>query len=107
MEVSKEEKMQKDSCIYKWFWDVRGGTLTGIFVTTKKELTDLQGITVYLGEVLGKHSNVNYKVDLKHFTEVTDDPVVVETFEKYKMETGYNIVDIHQQNVEDGMYDNE
>lgn len=99
--------MSNKPCVYKWCWDLRGGPLTGIFVTTEKELEGLQGVTVYMGEVCGKYSEVNYPVQLEHFTRVTDDPAAVEMFEKYKMETGFNIVAIHQQNVEDGMYDND
>lgn len=74
----------------------RSGGLYGIFVADTEQVKKLieDKTEVYFGEVLGKHSEV-----IITFNEpgdcilVSDDPSVVEVFEKYNMSTGYNPFD--------------
>jgi hypothetical protein len=45
--------------LYKFFWDCgRSGEVEGLFVATEEEVAKLVGENIYLGEVLGKHSEV-------------------------------------------------
>ncbi|SOK58440.1 hypothetical protein [Yersinia phage fHe-Yen9-04] len=53
----------------------RMGDLTGLFIATEDELRALQGMTIYFGEALGKHSEVSID-DFKfedHCTVKSDD----------------------------------
>jgi hypothetical protein len=45
--------------LYKFYWDCgRNGEIEGLFIATETEVTEAIGNQVYLGEVLGKHSEV-------------------------------------------------
>lgn len=76
--------------IYRFNWDSRGGSLSGIFAATTEEVKALEGQEVYFGEVLGKHSEVYGTIDPGEITLVTDDPTAVDMFCKYRMDTGYD-----------------
>lgn len=79
--------------IYRFYADQWYGALSGIFVSTDDEINSIIGKSIYFGEIMGKHSEVIEEIDKSHFTLVTDDPVAVEIFEKYNMETGTNPFD--------------
>lgn len=70
----------------------RMGDLEGIFVAEKEDVKILveEGIEVYFGEVLGKHSDICGSIEAKELAEVTDDPKVIEIFEQYNLSSGYN-----------------
>lgn len=77
--------------IYKFFWDCnRMGVLEGIFVETADNVANLYGKTIYFGEVLGKYSDISGTIDLGDVNLITQDETVVQLFEKYQLETGYN-----------------
>ena len=49
--------MAKALYVFNWVQG-RGGSLDGMFVAEEQEVIDLIGKTLYFGEVLGKHSEV-------------------------------------------------
>jgi hypothetical protein len=79
--------------VYKMIFDAgRMGSLSGTFVAEKEhvELLVNDGIRVYFGEKLGKHSEIAGPVDEDEIKMLTDDPEVVLTVERYELESGYN-----------------
>lgn len=79
--------------VYKFHrWFGRQGSLEGVFVEEKEAVLGVIGKTVYLGEVLGKHSEVIVAVDRDDIQMITDDPAVVSLFQEYDIETGINPV---------------
>lgn len=79
--------------IYRMDFDChRMGSLQGIFVADKEDVELLKSskTEVYFGEVLGKHSEVYGHIDEGKVEMVTDDPMAIEIFEKFKLQTGYN-----------------
>lgn len=77
--------------VYKFHVDMgRQGELEGIFVAEASEIEEIIGKDVYFGEVLGKHSDVGGEIEEDEITLITDDPVVVEVFEKHKLRSGIN-----------------
>lgn len=45
--------------LYSFYWDCgRMGDVEGLFIATEKEVNEAIGRTLYLGEILGKHSEV-------------------------------------------------
>lgn len=79
--------------LYKMFCRCgRMGDLEGIFVADKEDVKILvgEGIEVYFGEVLGKHSEIVGAIEAEELTEVTDDPKVIDIFEQYKLYSGFN-----------------
>ena len=63
----------------KFFWSCgRSGDIGGLFIADKSEIEAAYGRHVYLGEVLGKHSEVYGDLYQGDITIVSEDPVVVE-----------------------------
>ena len=63
----------------KFYWDCgRSGDINGIFIADKEAVEAAYGRHVYLGEVLGKHSEVYGDLVEGDITIVSEDPVVVE-----------------------------
>lgn len=58
----------------------RMGDLSGMFVCDKAELEKLYDKTVYFGEVLGKHSDVEIDVTTENLTVKTDDQDFIAKF---------------------------
>lgn len=58
----------------------RMGTLQSVFVASDKDIKALMGRRVYLGEVLGKHSEVTATADDKTIRMLSDDKAVVSFF---------------------------
>lgn len=77
--------------IWKFHWDCgRMGNISSVFIATKEDIQKAIGKTVYLGEVLGKHSDVYGELEKEHITFVTDDKEFVKLFIKYDLSNGYN-----------------
>ncbi len=74
--------------IYRLNWDGYYGQIHGIFIAKKEDVDAARGKTAYLGEWLGKHSEVEIEID--ELKMVTDDPIAVEFFRQYKLSTGVN-----------------
>jgi hypothetical protein len=70
-----EVKSDKEGLILVKFYVgyYRHGDLEGLFITTKSKLESAMGTKVYLGDVLGKHSDVSKKLKKEHFTTLSDD----------------------------------
>lgn len=59
----------------------RMGSLDGVFVASDKDIADLKRIKrIYLGEVLGKHSEVSATASDETIKLITDDQNVVKFF---------------------------
>lgn len=70
----------------------RMGELSGVFISTTEEVEELLADTrqIYFGEVLGKHSEVIFKVESKHLHLISTDPTVIDIVETHELENGYN-----------------
>ena len=60
----------------------RMGDLKGVFVADQDEVAEMLGRTVYLGEVLGKHSDVSVAITDETLTVKTDDQDFIRKFEE-------------------------
>lgn len=67
-----------DLKLWKFRYSCRAGTLEGLFVATQKEIDKASKRTVYYGEVLGKHSDVELDLKPSYFTEQKVDPEALE-----------------------------
>ena len=67
----------------------RSGDLTGVFSATDVQVENFIGKRFYASEALGKHSEVSGTFDPEEFTLVTQDPVAVEVFNKYNLDSGW------------------
>ena len=82
--------------IYKMSIDCgRAGSLEGIFVAEDDEVNHLidSKIEISFGEVLGKHSDIVATLERSEVERITDDPSVIEIFEKYGFHSGYDPFD--------------
>ena len=70
----------------------RMGNLQGVFVAEREDVAILidNGLRVYFGEVLGKHSDICGAIDKDEIKEVSEDPKVVSLVEEYGLSNGYN-----------------
>lgn len=78
--------------LWKFYWDCgRQGSLDGVFLATKAEVEGSIGRKVYFGEVLGKHSEVQGKLDAKDVSLLTEDETFITKALEYKIvPTGWN-----------------
>jgi len=49
--------------LYEFYFDSYYGELSGLFVASNKDVDSIIGKTIYFGEVLGKHSEVEITLD--------------------------------------------
>ena len=75
--------MQK---LWKFEWYLPYSLCVGLFKATDEEVRSLIGRTIYLGELDGKHSDVEGEIEEGEITLVSEDPHVVEAVP----EIGYN-----------------
>lgn len=70
----------------------RQGRLEGVFYASKKAVEQLinEKRNIYFGEVLGKHSEVCGSLESTDITLVSDNPKVIEIFNKYNFSSGHN-----------------
>jgi hypothetical protein len=78
--------------LYKFRWDCgRMGSVGGIFAATQDEVDAAIGSDVYLGEVLGKHSEVCGVLKEEDLKVLTDDESFIAKAIEYKIiPIGYN-----------------
>ncbi len=79
--------------IYKFYFDCgRQGELEGVLISTKERVDKLieSKITVYFGEVLGKHSEVYGPIDEGDMTFISDNEEAVRVVEENNLTSGYN-----------------
>jgi hypothetical protein len=55
----------------------RGGKLCGLFLAEETDVAKVLGQNVHLGEVLGKHSDVDVTVDDSTLKMVSEDPAII------------------------------
>ena len=63
----------------KFYWNCgRSGDIDGIFIADKETVEDAYGKHIYLGEVLGTHSEVYGDIDQGDIKIVSEDQIVIE-----------------------------
>ncbi len=83
--------------VYKFYWDCgRMGELAGVFVATSAAVAGIQGKSVYFGEVLGKHSEIEGTIEASDISLVSDDPAVVAVIEQHNLSSGFNPLDYYE-----------
>ena len=90
--------------LYKFYVDYgRSGELEGLFVADERDIIDLEGKTVYFGEVLGKHSDVELEIEKDMFTEIDVPEKALKAIEKELGATwsGFNPVEIYSEQEEE------
>lgn len=94
VKVTIAEHSEPTEAIYRFHWDCgRMGEIDGIFVAQKSEINAAIGQEVYLGEVLGKHSEVYGTLTQEDLTLISDNPQVVAIAKSHEMTSGYNPLD--------------
>lgn len=70
----------------------RMGSLKGLFIADTEDVEYLIGnhISVYFGEVLGKHSEISGEVCIDEIKMITTDENVIGIVQEYDLESGYN-----------------
>lgn len=73
----------------------RMGSLEGIFIADTEDVDYLYNnrISIYFGEVLGKYSEISGTIGTDEIKLITTDDKVLDIFEKYELESGYNPLD--------------
>jgi hypothetical protein len=83
--------------LYKFEVDYgRMGVISGVFIADKKEVDLLIGKRIFLGDALGKHSDVDLEVEAEYITLITDDSNVITIISnkgRNKNIAGYNPLD--------------
>jgi hypothetical protein len=81
--------------IYRFQYDCgRMGAISGIFVADTADVEKINGHTVFFGEVLGKHSEIDVDIDIEeNLILISYEPVDVEVFERLELATGYDPFD--------------
>lgn len=70
--------------LWRFDWDCgRNGDIEGIFIATDEEIKGAIGKNVYLGEVLGKHSEVQGLLEEGDITLITDDQTAVSVIREH------------------------
>ncbi|MEK0324099.1 MAG: hypothetical protein QQN63_00190 [Nitrosopumilus sp.] len=90
--------------LYKFFMDYgRMGELDGLFFCTPELIDEAMGHEIYLGEVLGKHSDVFFTLEADMIELITDDERVMVALEPHRgaVETGYNPIEYYMDQKED------
>ena len=87
--------------LYEFYWDCgRMGEIHGMFIADEKDVEKIKGEEIYLGEVLGKHSEI--------FGTIDDGDIVVRSSDQHLIEqllviwpggniSGFNPVDIYNE----------
>jgi len=73
----------------------RNGNLEGVFIADTEDVKYLveNNISVYFGEVLGKHSDVSGCVDESEISLITSDGNILDIVMEHGLESGYNPFD--------------
>ena len=71
----------------------RMGNLEGVFIADTEDVEYLVNnkISVYFGEVLGKHSEISGCVAESEIKQITTDENVIKIVEEYGLNSGYNL----------------
>lgn len=76
--------------LYRFCFDSRGGCIESVFAATDDEIIKIKSKTIYLGEVLGKHSEISVDIEDDELEILSEDQGFIAQFEKIIGDTGYN-----------------
>lgn len=94
--------MENKLGLYRFYHDYgRSGTLEGLFLANADDVDVAIGDTAYLGEVLGKHSDVVVTLNGNNIIFITDDEEVVNMIENFELICGINPLDYIEDYTED------
>lgn len=86
--------------IYEFYWPMgRSADITGTFIADSEDVAKIMGKYVYLGEVAGKHSEVDGNIDPGDITLKTEDQTFIAMFEEIMGEdwsTGINPLEYYE-----------
>ena len=80
--------------LYHFCWDTYYGCVEGLLVATEDQIKNADGKSVYFGEILGKHSEVEKELNLYDFNLLTTDKHIVDFFKDSGIEVGINPLEI-------------
>ncbi len=64
--------------LYRFYWDVqRHGEIESLFIADDEQVAAVLGMKVYLGEVLGKHSDIQGTLDAEDLLIITQEPGII------------------------------
>ena len=82
--------------MYKFLVEFRSGKIEGLFISTLEHIKNLYGKNLYFGEILGKHSEIEFELEESDISIVTEDQEyiarTIEIFKGYSI-SGYNPFD--------------
>ena len=84
------------SKLFKFEWDCgRMGIIQGVFISTSEEVKSIIGKQLFLGDVLGKYSEIQGQLEEEEIKEIViSQAVVIELEETFgKTISGYNPFD--------------
>jgi len=91
--------------LYEFYCDCgRMGHLEGLFVASQEEVNNAIGNTIYFGEVLGKHSDIDVDLEEKHLKVLSEDRDKIEWLVEIMGDTsisGFNPIEMWQEQSED------
>jgi len=77
--------------LYRFHWDCgRMGEIYGLFYATGEEINDALNQELYLGEILGKHSDVHGVIESEDLELITNDPSTIEVLQNHNLTLGIN-----------------
>lgn len=76
--------------LYKYEYDFNYGILSGVFFASAEYVEAAKENPIYLGEMMGKYSDVVISLDDTNITLITDDPEQVEMLETLDITVGIN-----------------
>jgi len=60
--------------LYRFFWDCgRMGEIEGLFIAEESQVNKTIGKELYFGEILGKHSEIQGKLEMNELTVISED----------------------------------
>lgn len=96
LDTSKIIEIPEGVALYKFYLDCgRMGDVEGAFVFNTELLKSFDGLHVYFGEILGKHSEIYFNLSLEeHCSLESEDPETIAEFIKANgQSTGYSPLD--------------
>lgn len=85
------EDQRTDLAVFKYRQDFgRAGSVRGVFVESKSDVQAAMGMEAYLGEALGKHSEVVADINDDTIKMISDDPAVVKIVLDHDLCVGFN-----------------
>jgi hypothetical protein len=77
--------------VYRYDEDFgRMGRLTGVFIANRSDVAMAMGRHAFLGEMLGKHSEIWAEITKQTVTMISEDPAIVDTIQRLNLSTGVN-----------------